>query len=189
MRPVIKYLCIYYSTLIQKYLHYQEVIMVFSYLADINYNAMIQTFAALVHNNYSLAGSCMLRKFTAGQLAGTIFLLPKKNHMVRRALKLQRTCRPLTINEPYRQACGMALEKYFQQKNCPRQSPQQRCRAHLRFLFLSNYGDISSPAAGAEGIHKWSVSVLREEKIFGRPFPRKRLSSKRSAFTPFSMMN
>ena len=143
------------------------------------------------YTNYSLSGSCVcvLRKFTAGQLAGTIFLLPIKDHMVRRALKLQRTCRPLTINEPYRQACGMALEKYFQQKNCPRQSPQQRCRAHLRFLFLSNYGDISSPAAGAEGIHKWSVSVLREEKIFGRPIPRKRLSSKRSAFKPFSMMN
>ena len=136
-----------------------------------------------------LLGSCVLRKFTAGQLAGTIFLLPIKNHMVRRALKLQRTCRPLTINEPYRQACGMALEKYFQQKNCPRQSPLQRCRASQRFLFLSNYDKLSSPAAGAEGIHKWSVSVLREEKIFGRPFPRKRLSSKRSAFKPFSMMN
>ena len=139
--------------------------------------------------NYSLAGSCVLRKFTAGQLAGTIFLLPIKNHMVRRALKLQRTCRPLTINEPYRQACGMALEKYFQQKNCPRQSPLQRCRASRRFLFLSTHHKLSSPAAGAEGIHKWSVSVLREEKIFGRPFPRKRLSSKRSAFKPFSMMN
>ena len=89
--------------------------------------------------NYSLSGSYVLRKFTAGQLAGTIFLLPIKNHMVRRALKLQRTCRPLTINEPYRQACGMALEKYFQQKNCPRQSPLQRCRASRRFSFLSNY--------------------------------------------------
>lgn len=139
--------------------------------------------------NYRLSGSCVLRKFTAGQLAGTIFLLPIKNHMVRRALKLQRTCRPLTINEPYRQACGMALEKYFQQKNCPRQSPLQRCRASRRFLFLSTHHKLSSPAAGAEGIHKWSVSVLREEKIFGRPFPRKRLSSKRSAFKPFSMMN
>ena len=139
--------------------------------------------------NYSLSGSCVLRKFTAGQLAGTIFLLPKKNHMVRRALKLQRTCRPLTINEPYRQACGMALEKYFQQKNCPRQSPLQRCRASRSFLFLSTHHKLSSPAAGAEGIHKWSVSVLREEKIFGRPFPRKRLSSKRSAFKPFSMID
>ena len=109
--------------------------------------------------------------------------------MVRRALKLQRTCRPLTINEPYRQACGMALEKYFQQKNCPRQSPLQRCRASRRFLFLSTHHKLSSPAAGAEGIHKWSVDVPREEKIFGRPFPRKRLSSKRSAFKPFSMMN
>lgn len=139
--------------------------------------------------NYSLSGSYVLRKFTAGQLAGTIFLLPIKNHMVRRALKLQRTCRPLTINEPYRQACGMALEKYFQQKNCPRQSPLQRCRASRRFLFLSTHHKLSSPAAGAEGIHKWSVDVPREEKIFGRPFPRKRLSSKRSAFKPFSMMN
>ena len=139
--------------------------------------------------NYRLSGSYVLRKFTAGQLAGTIFLLPIKNHMVRRALKLQRTCRPLTINEPYRQACGMALEKYFQQKNCPRQSPLQRCRASRRFLFLSTHHKLSSPAAGAESIHKWSVDVPREEKIFGRPFPRKRLSSKRSAFKPFSMMN
>ena len=139
--------------------------------------------------DYSLSGSCVLRKFTARQLAGTIFLLPIKNHMVRRALKLQRTCRPLTINEPYRQACGMALEKYFQQKNCPRQSPLQRCRASRRCLFLSTRHKLSSPAAGAEGIHKWSVSVLREEKIFGRPIPRKRLSSKRSAFKPFSMID
>ena len=144
-------------------------------------------FEVLLSTNYSLAGSCVLRKFTAVQLAGTIFLLPKKNHMIRRALKLQRTCRPLTINEPYRQASGMALEKYFQQKNCPRQSPLQRCRVDQRAL--SSYDDISSPAAGAEGIHKWSVSVLREEKIFGRPFPRKRLSSKRSAFKPFSMID
>ena len=145
--------------------------------------------AVFLFTNYSLSGSCVLRKFTAGQLAGTIFLLPIKNHMVRRALKLQRTCRPLTINEPYRQACGMALEKYFQQKNCPRQSPLQRCRASRRCLFLSTRHKLSSPAAGAEGIHKWSVSVLREEKIFGRPFPRKRLSSKRSAFKSFSMID
>ena len=69
--------------------------------------------------NYSLVGSYVLRKFTAGQLAGTIFLLPTKNHMVRRALKLQRTCRPLTINEPYRQACGMALEKFPAKKLSP----------------------------------------------------------------------
>ena len=58
-----------------------------------------------------------------------------------------------------------------------------------KVLVLSTHHKLSSPAAGAEGIHKWSVSVLREEKIFGRPFPRKRLSSKRSAFKPFSMMN
>ena len=45
--------------------------------------------------------------------------------MVRRALKLQRTCRPLTINEPYRQASGMALEKYFQQKIVP---ANRRCK-------------------------------------------------------------
>ena len=129
------------------------------------------------------------KKIYGRAIGGNNFLLPIKNHMVRRALKLQRTCRPLTVNEPYRQASGMALEKYFQQKNCPRQSPLQRCRASQRFSFLSTHHKLSSPAAGAEGIHKWSVSVLREEKIFGRPFPRKRLSSKRSAFKPFSMID
>ena len=107
---------------------------------------------SFLSTNYSLSGSCVLRKFTAGQLAGTIFLLPIKNHMIRRALKLQRTCRPLTVNEPYRQACGMALEKYFQQKNCPRQSPLQRCRASRRFLFLSNYSLQSSLYANVHQI-------------------------------------
>ena len=58
-----------------------------------------------------------------------------------------------------------------------------------KVFVLSTHHKLSSPAAGAEGIHKWSVSVLREEKIFGRPFPRKRLSSKRSAFKPFSMID
>ena len=69
-------------------------------------------------------------------------------------------------------------------------SPRQTVICEQKGLSLNcSHDNISSPAAGAEGIHKWSVSVLREEKIFGRPFPRKRLSFKRSAFKPFSMMN
>ena len=64
-----------------------------------------------------------------------------------------------------------------------------KMQSPAKVFVLSTHHKLSSPAAGAEGIHKWSVSVLREEKIFGRPIPRKRLSSKRSAFKPFSMMN